>query len=101
MTHEELNALKEKLTYKKKNAYDVMTEEDKLEMEKYVKGYMHFIDECKTEREAVKYAVELAKGYGYSEYKFGMSVKAGDKLYYNNRGKELFAVPLKIVCSTK
>ena len=87
MTTEELKA---KLTYKKTNAYDVMTDTDKAEMEEYIKGYMSFIGQCKTEREAVVRSIEIAKANGFVEYKFGAKVKAGDKYYYNNRGKEIF-----------
>lgn len=56
----------------------------------YAKGYTKFIDAAKTEREAVAEAVRMAEENGYKSYKLGDAVKAGDKLYYNNRGKSLF-----------
>ena len=48
---------------------------------------MSFLDKAKTEREATAYSIELAKKYGYTEYKFGEPLSVGDKKYYNNRGR--------------
>ena len=56
----------------------------------YSKGYVSYLDASKTEREAVTEGIALAEKAGYRPYEFGMSLKAGDKLYYNNRGKNLF-----------
>ncbi len=73
--------------YKKRNFY---TSTDRAEAAyEYAKGYTAFLDKAKTEREAVKQAVEYAEAAGYKPYTFGMKVKAGDKLYYNNRGKSI------------
>ncbi len=51
--------------------------------------YKNFISKCKTERECVAYSVELAKKLGYQDLKEVTSVKAGDKLYVTNRGKNI------------
>ena len=56
----------------------------------YAKGYAAFLDASKTEREAVCESIRIAEEAGYRPYTFGMSMKAGDKLYFNNRGKNLF-----------
>ncbi|MBQ2686197.1 MAG: aminopeptidase, partial [Clostridia bacterium] len=89
MTPEEIKELKDRLLYKKTNAYEVMTEENKAEMEGYIKGYMSFLDKCKTEREAVLESIKLAKEKNFVEYNFGDKIVKGGKYYYNNRGKEL------------
>ena len=86
MTIEEL---RENLLASPKNGYAILTEEQKAEMEAYCKGYMAFIDACKTEREATTWAVATAEKYGFKEMKPGMDVKPGDKVYYNNRGKAI------------
>ena len=86
MTIEEL---RENLLASPKNGYAILTEEQKAEMETYCKGYMAFIDACKTEREATTWAVATAEKYGFKEMKPGMDVKPGDKVYYNNRGKAI------------
>ena len=51
---------------------------------------MKFLDDGKTERESVNAAIAIAEAGGYREYHLGDEIKAGDKLYYNNRGKNLF-----------
>ena len=56
---EEAKTLKEQLLFKKKTAYEVMTEEAKKEMEEYSKEYMWYIDHSKTEREAVRSGIAL------------------------------------------
>ena len=86
MTIEEL---KESLLASPKNGYAILTEEQKAEMENYCKGYMAFIDACKTEREATAWAIATAEKHGFKEMKPGMSVQPGDKVYYNNRGKAI------------
>ena len=86
MTIEEL---RENLLASPKNGYAILTDEQKAEMETYCKGYMAFIDTCKTEREATTWAVATAEKYGFKEMKPGMEVKPGDKVYYNNRGKAI------------
>ena len=83
--------LKEELFMKKKNAYEVMTDEDKAAMEEYAKEYMWFLDNAKTEREAVKTGIEMLKKAGYAEYRLGDKIEKGGKYYLNNRGKALYA----------
>ncbi len=58
----------------------------------YAEEYKKYLDNSKTEREAVKTSIALIEAKGYREYKLGDKISAGDKLYYNNRGKNLFAI---------
>ena len=88
---EEAKTLKEQLLFKKKNAYEVMDDAQKKEMEAYAADYMRFIDASKTEREAVKTGVAMLKKHGFTAYKLGDPVKKGGKYYFNNRGKALYA----------
>jgi len=76
------------INYKKRNFYLDTDRADAAYA--YAKDYMKFLDAAKTEREAVIEAVKLAEANGYKPYTFGMELKAGDKLYYNNRGKAIF-----------
>lgn len=78
------------LTYTKKNFYKYCTEDQIRQAYDYCVGYADYLDKSKTEREAVKISVELAEKNGYKPYFFGMSIKAGDKYYYNNRNRSLF-----------
>ncbi len=64
----------------------------KVDIEKvmtFCEGYKKFISECKTERECVKYAEKLAKKYGYKNLDDCKSLKAGDKVYAINKGKNI------------
>ncbi len=85
----EKSELREKLFYKQKNGYDLISKEEKGEVEKYSKAYMEFLDAGKTEREAVNAGIKMAESNGFVEYKMGMELKAGDKVYVSNRGKAL------------
>ena len=58
---------------------------------KFCEGYKKFLDEGKTERECVRYAVKLLEKNGYRPFEAGASYQAGDKVYYGNRGKSLIA----------
>ncbi|WP_438848509.1 aminopeptidase [Anaerocaecibacter muris] len=78
------------LTYKKKNIYAVSDEAELKRISEYCEGYKQFLDNGKTEREAVAETVKMAEKAGYKPYTLGNKINKGDKLYYNNRGKSLF-----------
>lgn len=81
---------KENLTYKKNNFYEKCSESEIKAAYDYCVGYCEYMDNSKTEREAVKTSIALAEKHGYKPYTFGMTMKAGDKFYYNNRGRNLY-----------
>ena len=82
------------LAYKRTNVYEVADEKLMKEIFDYAEGYKVFLDEGKTEREACAFAVEAAKKAGYKPFEFGMKLQAGDKVYYNNRGKNLYLLKI-------
>ena len=82
-------ALEEELSYKKHNFFEISSEAKIAKANKYAKAYAEFLDESKTEREAVKVSIEYAEKHGFTPYKFGEKLAVGDKKYYNNRGKSL------------
>ena len=82
--------LSEELSYKKKSVYDGVTAEAKEKAFEYARGYMAFLNCAKTEREAVAVGIRMAEEKGYTPFRFGEKLKAGDKRYYNNRDKSLF-----------
>ena len=79
----------DKLSYKKKNVFEESSAEEIKEIFEYAKGYMHYLDEAKTEREATNASIAMIEKQGYTEYKFGDKLSVGDKKYYNNNGKSL------------
>ena len=80
------------LTYKRQNVYALADEKELKAISDYAEGYKKFLDNGKTEREAVKETVEIIKKRGYKPYTLGDKINAGDKLFYNNRGKSLFII---------
>ena len=83
----EKNKLAEKLLYAPKNGYDRLSAVDEKAMEAYCEDYKDFLNHGKTERLCVEYCIELAEKRGFKAYEGGMTLKAGDKVYCNNRGK--------------
>ena len=84
-----MDELRSKLFYEQKNGYDLIETRERLKVEDYCKGYMAFLDRSRMEREAVANAIELAEKQGFTEYRPGMELKPGDRIYQNNRGKAL------------
>lgn len=79
----------DKLSYKKKNVYEEATSDEIKAIYEYSDGYMDYLDNAKTEREAVVTSIKLAEKCGYSEYRIGDKISVGDKKYFNNHGKSL------------
>ena len=78
------------LRYEKKTVYELAGATVVDEAYEYAKNYVKFLDAAKTEREAVAESVRLAEAAGYRAWNFGDPINVGDKLYYNNRGKNIF-----------
>lgn len=83
--------LHDELFYRKKNAFEVRNQEELLAAKEYGREYAAWLDASKTEREATEKSIEILIENGFSEYRMGDPVKAGDCLYLNNRGKSLIA----------
>ena len=81
--------LLDKLSYKKQNVYEASSPDEIKAIYDYAKGYMQFLDDAKTEREATIASIKMIEEKGYTEYKFGDKLSVGDKKYYNNNGKSL------------
>ncbi len=76
------------LTERKNGFYRLTDEEVKL-ADDFCEGYKVFLDESKTERECVSFAIKAAEDKGFVPYDFNATYKAGDKVYFNNRGKSI------------
>ena len=79
--------LKEQLFIKRENGRIKADDSVLQKADEYCEGYKTFLDNAKTEREAVKNAVEMAKKAGFSEFVIGKEYNAGDRVFINNRGK--------------
>lgn len=75
------------------NGYDRLSTEERAAMESYCHRYRRFLDQAKTEREAVSETVAKAQAKGFRPYEPGMKLSPGDKIYRVNHGKSvIFAV---------
>ena len=63
--------LKNELFYKSKDAAYVLSEDETADADNFCEGYMNFLDNSKTEREAVEEALKLAKANGFIEFRKG------------------------------
>ncbi len=85
--------LQDELLINRKNGGLILSDSEIKEVEDYCEGYKKFLDDAKTEREAVIVSIDIAKKHGFTEYEYGKKYVAGEKIYYNNRGKSvIFAV---------
>ncbi len=81
----------EELSYSKKNVYESASSEKIKIIYEYAEGYMNYLNNSKTEREATETSIAILKNAGFTEYKFGDKISVGDKKYLNQHGKSLIA----------
>ena len=72
-----------------KNAWEKYQEKDIKKLMDFNEGYKDFISKCKTERECVRYSINLAKERGFKDLNEFKTLKAGDKVYATNKGKNI------------
>ena len=77
----------EQLFYDKKTGFDRLTEADRQGIQTYAEGYKTFLDEAKTERDAVKEIARMAEAKGFRAWTRDDTLKTGDKIYRINRHK--------------
>ena len=73
------------------NAWKKYNEKELKDLFKFNDEYIEFISNNKTEREVTKATVEILKKNGYKNLDDVTSLKAGDKIYAVNRGKNVAA----------
>lgn len=83
--------IKEKLFKNNKNAWENINEEEKNKIFKYSEDYIKFLSNNKTERECVKTIRELLKKNNFKNIDDLDALKTGDKVYYINREKSIYA----------
>ena len=89
--------LREKLFMPRKNGFCRLSDEEAEACYSFCEDYKEFMSTAKIEREVVNYTLDLIKKNGYVEYKRGMKLNSGDKIYVNNRGK---AVIMAVIGTT-
>lgn len=79
----------EKLKYTTKDVYAHIPPEKRREMLDFCDEYMEFLDKGKTERECVNVAMQMAEDRGFVPFSEKKKLKAGDKVYFINRKKNI------------
>ena len=74
----------------RKSIYETVDAEKLDAIFAYAESYKAFLDSAKTERETTAYAIAAAEAAGYTPYRFGDPLKAGDKRYFENKGKGIY-----------
>ncbi len=72
-----------------KHGYDRITDAEKQSIFEYGEDYKAYLDRSKTERLCVRESIRLAKEAGFCEYKFGMDLPVGTKIYKSVKDKAL------------
>ncbi len=85
----ELNDMKKDLFYEPKHAMEIVDDAVVKAADDFCEGYKKYLDEAKIERETVDFFVKEAEARGYTEFDRTKKYNAGDKVYYNNRGKAI------------
>ena len=79
--------LADKLLSNKKNGILRISDNELDKADTFCEGYKTFLDNAKTEREAVAQTVILAEKAGFKPYEAGKKYAAGEKIYFVNREK--------------
>lgn len=80
------------MIYKRENGWKSTDKESKQEIFKFSEGYKHFLNVGKTEREFVRESIKVAEANGFQSIENYETLKAGDKVYYINREKNIVLV---------
>ena len=88
---DDLSELKDKLSYTSEHIAAARPEDVAL-ADEFCEDYKEFLDLAKTEREAVDTVLEMAKEAGFKEFDRENKYRAGDKVYFMNRGKSMVLV---------
>lgn len=81
--------LKEKLMPVKENIFKCTTMEQQQEALEFCEGYKKFLADAKTERESCSVVEQMAINLGFVDANTKTELKAGDRVYFNNRGKAI------------
>lgn len=90
----ETKKLKEFLFDNKKCGWDTLSVDIKQDITRFNDEYIHFLNRSKTEREATSFITEILDKNGFVNIKDKMILVPGDKVYYVNRAKSVYAAVL-------
>ena len=79
------------MKYEKKNVFEQTNKYEQENMYKYVDEYIKFLDSSKTEYKCVEFIVRELEENGFVDLSKTESLNVGDKVYYINKERSLFA----------
>lgn len=87
----ETEKLKDFLFNTKKCGWETLADSVKNDVIRFSDEYIHFLNRSKTEREATSFIAEILEKNGFVNIKDKMILVPGDKVYYVNREKSVYA----------
>ena len=84
-------ALKEKLFNSKKSGWERLSDEELQEIFKFADEYMYYLNSSKTEKEIVENSKEILLKNGFVDVESKETLNPGDKVFYVNHGRSLYA----------
>ena len=87
----ETEKLKDFLFNTKKCGWEILADSVKNDVIRFSDEYIHFLNRSKTEREATGFITEILDKNGFVNIKDKMILVPGDKVYYVNREKSVYA----------
>lgn len=81
----------ENIVNKKESGWKKLENYKKQQIFQFCDDYIHFLNDSKTEREATKNIIKKLEDNGFHPIQSVASLSIGDKVYFNNRGKSVFA----------
>lgn len=83
--------LKDMLFNIKKSGWEHQTDESLTEIFKFADEYMYYLNSSKTEKEIVSNSKEILLKNGFVDIEQKETLEAGDKVFYVNHGRSLYA----------
>jgi len=87
----EAEKLKEILFNKKKSGWETASEGERDDIFRFNDDYIQYLNKCKTERETISVSKEMLEKNGFTDIKNRERLISGDKVYYVNRDKSMYA----------
>ena len=91
MEKTETDKLKEKLCLDRSTGWKNTNDEEKKQIFQFADDYMYYLNKGKTEKEIVQNSKDILIKNGFKEISEYTQLKPGDKVYYINRERNVFA----------
>lgn len=87
---QETKDLKEKLFKNKKTGWEKLSDEELKNIFQFADEYMYYLNSSKTEKAIIKNSKDILMKNGFVDISEKEELKPGDKIFYVNRGRNLF-----------